>query len=595
LILNQSQPKKFILDTNFFISGFEKNPSDFNIFLDIIQELGIELYVSNLIIQEIRWYLRRRITEPVQIIRVALKNIREFRENFEQDESELPHLNDLSNIILAQELGGVVVSSDLKLVKACELVNVPVLISSSFAFLLKNMCLKKEHSDMSERLYDTILSDEISHSVERSQMFDPVTRIKKIQEHALGVLQNIAKPINIPVESDSAQYHLLDEENSLIELMNEIEFEFPNYLDQLERGQLEVLRLELEEAYIALSDLSLELRVALMDKDSYTEELSLRLKARILYLLSVVEFTLLDFEKLEGHLNIITEVSSLYPKLVSDIFMDLHLLRMIFFLVTDNHERLKGYYSEKFLFLCERHERIDLVRLTRAVILASTVMESGLIDKKAIIEGKDEISLIIQIGYILLQMKQFEHALLILLQSHYLAVNLGDNILAKDTLELLVILHYSVKERCTEEIYQGIEDLKELGIFELPVISYTDMVELQRLITQDFVAVEDLSVILQDWFYIYHSGTVVKEGEIYSFILLKNPYYSPRIALLLKTQFSQFDISPGRQVKIYEGNIKTSIPKVSTIDGYPIDILVEVEEKNARFIFRGPFGMKLIF
>ena len=594
LIRNQSQSNKYILDTNFFISGFEKNPSDFNTFLEIVDKLGIELYVSNLIIQEIRWYLRRRVKEPVKIVRVALKDIRDFRNNYENDESDLPHLNDLSNIILAQELGGVVVSSDLKLVKACEIVKIPVLISSSFAFLLKNMSTKKEHSDLFEKLYDTILSDEISHSVERSQLFDPVARIKKIQEHALGVLQNIAKPIGIQVEPDRDKYHLLDEENNLIELMNEIEFEFPNYLEQLEKGELEVLRLELGEVYTALSDLSLELRVALMDKDSYTEELAVRLKARILYLLSVVEFTLVDFEKLEGHLNIITEISSLYPKLVSDIFMDIHLLRMIYFLVTDNHERLKGYYSEKFLFLCERQERIDLVRLTRAVILASTVMESGLIDKKAIIEGKDEISLLVQIGYILLQMKQFEHALLILLQSHYLAVNLGDHILAKDTLELLVILHYSVKERCTEEIYQGIEDLKELGIFELPVISYTDMVELQRMITSDFVPVSDLLVMLQDWFYIYHSGTMVKEGEIFSFVLLKNPYYSPRIALLLRSQFSPYYVSPGRQVKIFEGNVKTSIPKVSTLDGYPIDILMEVEEKNVRYIFRGPFGMKII-
>ena len=222
-------------------------------------------------------------------------------------------------------------------------------------------------------------------------------------------------------------------------------------------------------------------------------------------------------------------------------------------------------------------------------------MESGLIDKRAIIDGKDEISLLVQIGYILLQMQQFEHALLILLQSHYLAVNLGDHILAKDTLELLVILHYSVKERCTEEIYQGIEDLKELGIYELPIISHSDMVEIQRMTTQDFVPVEDLAVMLQDWFYIYYSGTMVKEGEIYSFILLKNPYYSPRIALFLRTQFAPHDVSPGRQVRIFEGNVKVSIPKVSTLDSYPIDILMEVEEKNARYIFRGPFGMKIIF
>ena len=114
------------------------------------------------------------------------------------------------------------------------------------------------------------------------------------------------------------------------------------------------------------------------------------------------------------------------------------------------------------------------------------------------------------------------------------------------------------------------------------------------MITPDFGPVGDLPVILQDWFYIYHSGTTVKEGELFSFVLLKNPYYSPRIALLLRSQFSSYYVSPGRQIKIFEGNVKTSIPKVSTLDGYPIDILMEVEEKNAKYIFRGPFGMKLI-
>ncbi|MCG3223196.1 MAG: hypothetical protein H7647_01930, partial [Candidatus Heimdallarchaeota archaeon] len=59
--------KKYILDTNFFISGFEKNPSDFNLFLRIISDMKIELYVTNFILQEIRWYLRRRIKPPVQI------------------------------------------------------------------------------------------------------------------------------------------------------------------------------------------------------------------------------------------------------------------------------------------------------------------------------------------------------------------------------------------------------------------------------------------------------------------------------------------------------------------------------------------------
>ncbi|MHA1418198.1 MAG: hypothetical protein ACTSVO_04655 [Candidatus Heimdallarchaeaceae archaeon] len=586
--------RKYILDTNFFISGFEKNPSDFNLFLKIVADMEIELYVTNFILQEIRWYLRRRIKSPVQIEKVRIKDIREYKESFGENSVKSPQMNDLSNILAAKSIDGVVVTSDLKLVRFCEHDNVPVLISSSFVFLLKTTCKDPENEKVLDKIHDTILSDEIRHSVEKKQTYDPVTRIKKIQEHAINVLQNISETKKIPAEKAPSKYHLLEEENSLIDLMNEIEFEFPNYLEQLEEGSLEGLYYELEEAYTVVSDLSLELRIALVDKESYVEELAMRLKARILFLLSIVEFTLLDFDKLESHLNTITEISTISPSLVSDIFMDLHFLRMVYFLLSNNHERLKSYYSEKFLLLCEKQGRLDLYGLTRAVILASTIMESGLIDKKASIDGKDEISLLIQIGYMLLQREEFEHALLILLQSHYLAINLKETVLAKDTLELLVILHYSIKETCTEEIYQGIEDLNEMGVYDLPVITYANMNELRRLTTQEFVSVDQLSVILQDWFYIYNSGTIVKEGRVQTYLLLKNPYFSPRIAILLKNPLSKHDISPGRQIKIFEGKIKSFIPKESTINGYAIDLLLEVEEKDVKFIFRGPFGMKII-
>ena len=101
-------------------------------------------------------------------------------------------------------------------------------------------------------------------------------------------------------------------------------------------------------------------------------------------------------------------------------------------------------------------------------------------------------------------------------------------------------------------------------------------------------------MFLQDWFYIYHNGTIIKEGEVCQYILLKNTLFSPRIALSLRTPMSSYDITPGRQIKIYEGKIKVSIPKESTIDGYPVDLIMEVEEEEGKYIFRGPFGMKII-
>ncbi|TFG08864.1 hypothetical protein EU534_02550, partial [Candidatus Heimdallarchaeota archaeon] len=246
---NSAQSNKYVLDTNFFISGFEKNPSDFTIFLDIISDMGLELYVTSNILQEIRWYLRRRIKDPVQILRIPIKDIREFKDSLD-DSISSPQLNDLSNIVAARDINGIVVSSDLQLVRTCESFNIPVLISSSFIFLLRNTCLKEDQNIALDRIHDVILSDEIRHSVEKRQMFDPVTRIKKIQEHAINVLQKFSQVDQISPKQETAQYHTLPEENNLIEIMNEIEFEFPNYLDKVQNGNLESLRFELEEAYI---------------------------------------------------------------------------------------------------------------------------------------------------------------------------------------------------------------------------------------------------------------------------------------------------------------------------------------------------------
>ncbi len=590
-----SKIRKFVLDTNFFISGFEKNPSDFQLFLQIISDLGLEIYVSNHILQELRWYLRRRIKPPIQVKQISMKEIRIFRKELTKKDIHTPQIVDISNIVVADEVKGVVVSSDLQLVRACEKLDIPVLISSSFVFLLRNACSQDKQFTFLEKLYDTILSDEIRHSVDMQQFFDPVTRIKKIQEHALNVLENYTRKPRKIEHTEVEHFHAIQEENRLIDLMNEIEFEFPNYLEQLKIGNLEELKVELGDIYTALADLSLDLRIALKDKESYTEELAIRLRARILYLLSIVEFTLLDFQSLDGHINILTELSTIFPSLVSDIYMDLHFLRMVYLLITNQYERLASYYSAKFLILCKTENRDDLFGLIRAVILASTIIESGLMDKKASTEGKDEIALLIQLGYIFLRLQQNELALLILLQAHYLAVNIKAKILAKDSLELLVILHYSIKERCTEEIEQGIDDLKNLGVFDVPNINRADKKELQDLITQEYLPIGSIRSELQEWFYIYHYTTKEIDGETYSIILLKNPYFAPNIALMTKTTLPIRDVRPGRQIRIYDGNIKVSLPEdLDSIDDHKIDLVLQIDEKESKFIFRGLFGMKIL-
>ncbi|MHA1303119.1 MAG: hypothetical protein ACTSQE_07185 [Candidatus Heimdallarchaeaceae archaeon] len=588
-----SAQSSFVLDTNFFISAFEKAPNNFNRFLSSSEELRIELLTSNLIIKELRWYLRRRIQNKVKVIKISMKELRTLHDQLQKKGIPIPQFPDLSNILIAKMYNATVITSDLKLIKACEFTNTPVLMSSSFAILLKERAKSFKVKEFFEKLYDTILSDEIQYSVEQSEIYDPVYRIKKIQLYAIKVLQELPSIQNHTETQTKGTFHLLTEENELLELINEIEFEFPTYLKHLrEAHNLEALRVELKDIYIHLIDSTLQLRIALKNKKSSIIDLSIRIKARILFVLSIVEFTLLNLDELESTINILGELAASSPELVSDLFMDLQFLRMVFLLISDNFERLNGYFTENFILLCKTEEREDLVKLTRTIIFAATVIESGLIDKKASLEGRDETSLLIQLGYILLQLKDYEKALLLLLQSHYLAAYRKDIELMRDTLELLIVVHYCTGERITEEIEQGIEDLKAMNIYDLPTIAPQKQTNLDLFLLKDLTKLKEAPVQLQRWFYIYDYTIVSKEEEAKIIIFAINPYFWPKTAIIVSHTLSPYELRPGRQIKIIDGLLTTRIPVNRKLEGHKVDFIIEVKEP--KFSLQGPWGMKII-
>ncbi|MBA7552143.1 hypothetical protein ES705_44697 [subsurface metagenome] len=132
-------------------------------------------------------------------------------------------------------------------------------------------------------------------------------------------------------------------------------------------------------------------------------------------------------------------------------------------------------------------------------------------------------------------------------------------------------------------------------MFDVPNINRADKKELQDLITQEYLPIGSIRSELQEWFYIYHYTTKKIDGETYSIILLKNPYFAPNIALMTKTTLPIRDVRPGRQIRIYDGNIKVSLPEdLDSIDDHKIDLVLQIDEKESKFIFRGSFGMKIL-
>lgn len=589
---SSAQYSIFIIDSNFVISAFEKDPASFTQFSTLIQKMDMQLVMSSNIIEELRWYLRRRIQPEIQIIDTDSRNIRLLKRQLEKTQNvKLPQFNDLSNITLAMNNNGTIISSDLDLIQICEKLNINAMIGSSFIVYLKEKVNNQSERNFLDKLYDNILSDEIRHSVNSQDRFDPVTRIKKIQEYAIDVLHDNTSSSYELEQRD--EVYLSEDENKLIEFMNEIEFEFPNYLKEIQNESIIGLNYELNEIYATLTDLSLQIRISLREKDSFIQKLATRLKSRILYLLCIINFMQLELKDLDRNLNTLTEIILLEPHFSSDIFMDLQFIRMIFLLITNNHERLQSYYTEKFLFLCEQQKRSDISKLTRIIIVASTVIESGLIDEKAAINDIEDISLLIQLGYIFLQTSQIKAASLLLRQALYMAIYMEASRLIMDIIELSIVLSYHKQEKIPPQVETAFLFLKEKEFSNIPC---SKKKEKEQMIEENtYQDINKLSERFKDWFYVYDREESVSNNKKEIIIYLTNPIYCDKIALILNQDVSVHDIVVGKQLKIIKGKVKFDSTTKYSLKHANIDYIIKADFEPIALGFRGLFGLNVSY
>ena len=185
------------LDANFFISGFSERPKDVFLIQEAAEKIGMELWITRQVFQELRWYLRREAEQMVQIDETLKKDIKELMTSINRPESSLPQPNDMSLILGAmRSKDSKIVTSDLKLLNTIQDLNIEVegIVGSAFTLELMESIdddgLKKKLSPIRERIY----TEEVRYSISRSEAYDPVTRIRIIEEHAMRVLREVKRP-----------------------------------------------------------------------------------------------------------------------------------------------------------------------------------------------------------------------------------------------------------------------------------------------------------------------------------------------------------------------------------------------------------------
>ncbi|MHA2206263.1 MAG: hypothetical protein ACXABC_10410 [Candidatus Thorarchaeota archaeon] len=255
------------LDANFFISGFSERPKDVFLIKEAADQIGMELFITRQVFQELRWYLRREAEQILEIDETLKRDIKSLIDSIGKPESSLPQLNDMSLILASmREKKSKVVTSDLKLLNTIQDLDIESegIVGSAFVLELiesiDNEELKKKLIVIRERIY----AEEVRYSISRREAYDPVTRIRIIEEHALRVLRTVKRPAEGLDRTLSKGQPLF-----VLDFLEDIKAGIPTMFDDFTLGKYDTLANEIEAVQNEIERL---LIVSTLTEDSETHK-----------------------------------------------------------------------------------------------------------------------------------------------------------------------------------------------------------------------------------------------------------------------------------------------------------------------------------
>lgn len=335
------------LDANFIISGFSERPKDVTIVKKAADNAGMELWITRQVFQELRWYLRREVENIVQIDETLSKDIKSFMDSIKHSETSLPQPNDISLILGAmRNKKSKIVTSDMKLLNTIQDLKVEVegIVGSAFVLELMESVeeekLKKDLSTIRDRIY----SEEVRYSIARQESYDPVTRIRIIEDHALRVLRSVKRPAEGLDRKLSKGQPLF-----VLDFLEDIKADIPNMFDDFREGKYDSLAHEIEAVQNEIERL---LIVSTLTEDSETHGQLVRhasdLTLFLYYLETICHLYRGTRQGIEDALIISDEAFRLlmFAEVSNDeLKATVFFVRIVLALIREDYEEIDYYYS----------------------------------------------------------------------------------------------------------------------------------------------------------------------------------------------------------------------------------------------------------
>lgn len=589
-----SKSRQFTVDTNFFISGFGQNPNEFEIFHQILRRAKVSFVITDYVKKEMRWYMRRVIEPKLIVKEVKPKKLSDFEsEVARQVDMKLPQTPDMSVAYLASQDNIPIVTSDLRLVEISQKLGMTAMMNSAFLVMLLGETKEPEDRKYLEKLYELLFAEEITYSVQSQSRYDPVVRIQKIMDSTLNVVRNqasISENARVKIKSTPSNLDI-PVYAEMQKFTHEVRKDISKYITILEEGNYKKLSTELTQASALLTDLATESRMAGIEEEDEKYKETMTTVAHLLLMSCAVAIGEQDLEKAESLVDILLLFLLENDEVELRLDLDVHLMRITIFFLTEQWNRLRLYFSPTFSQLCISRERPDILQLHRTMSIMMNVLGNKEAEKTATARDMSEIEYMIQLGAQFVAVNNIENAWLLFEQAIYMSINSEMSGLLYAVFEVMLPISFQVGFNLKPTFPTLIKEVKK-RIKSFPSDDYLRRSEPNEKVSEDLLRSRSVSVSkLPEQFKGFMdiiSAEIAEFKKIGRAVFVRVIDWQTMhiIGIVDPTLSLDEKLTVGSSLQINRGKFQTLIPSEGMKTKRGINLLLIAKPTDLRFIVR---------
>jgi hypothetical protein len=563
----------------------------------------MELFITRQVFQELRWYLRREAEQILEIDETLKRDIKSLIDSIGKPESSLPQLNDMSLILASmREKKSKVVTSDLKLLNTIQDLDIESegIVGSAFVLELiesiDNEELKKKLIVIRERIY----AEEVRYSISRREAYDPVTRIRIIEEHALRVLRTVKRPAEGLDRTLSKGQPLF-----VLDFLEDIKAGIPTMFDDFTLGKYDTLANEIEAVQNEIERL---LIVSTLTEDSETHkklvEHASDLTLFLYYLEMICHLYRGTREGVEDALAISEEAFRLLmftgikdDELKASVFF----VRIVIALIREDYDEIDYYYS-LYDSMLHRAELDEMKETSEGLYVAMQILRKFMggfsLTKNKLAHPDVTIAMLNDISKYSVQFDDHDNAWQLAVTAYKVGVAYGKEEGAVSSFKML----YKVSSSSHDRFKPALEKISEhaLKMFVkkgwntsvvTPILNEVqgNMPPLEDMTSKGPVELDKLPEELQGWMDVLSLQTI--DGK--EALVVRNEKLHIRIGVDLNLHPGLRTLKTGHKIVLSKGEFTLTNTSKEVIDELSVMLLVTPSE-GSEISYEGEYGFSYL-